>query len=178
MEKKCRQCGKSQAFVYLGILICSKCFVRLIEKRVKRSLGKVFSKNDKVLVVGDLADYFVSLIMEGFPIKIVKRKKLSGSLAGFDKVVVESTMDDIDAGFLSEFFSKKIDLKKNKKIIRILQTVTDEEALKFAKIKKISFKVDDKNKVIKEFLGKISKKHPEVRYNLLKNVKEVEGFLE
>ena len=177
MEKKCKSCGKGKAFAYLDSLICSKCFIRLIEKRVKKSLGKVFSKEDKVLVVGDLADYFVSLIMKGFPIKIVKRKKMPGSLAGFDKVVVEMTMDDIDAGFLSEFFGSKFKLKTNKKMIRILQSITDEEAVRFAKIKKIKFEADDSNKVVKEFLIKISKKHPEVRYNLLKNVKEVEKIL-
>ena len=58
MEKKCYLCGRRKVFDYLGRLICDKCFVRVVEKRVKKSLGRVFSKGDEVLVVGGLAAYF------------------------------------------------------------------------------------------------------------------------
>ena len=103
--------------------------------------------------------------------KTVSKYKM---LSPHDKIVVGLTMDDIDAGFLADFFGKDFKVKKDKKIINILQSITDEEALKFAKIKGLKFKVSDKHKKIKDFLKKISKKHPEVRFNLLKNVKKVE----
>ncbi|MBW2963753.1 hypothetical protein KY306_03185 [Candidatus Woesearchaeota archaeon] len=139
---------------------------------MKKGLNRVFSKNETVLVVGDLAEYFFDLIMKKFPIKKIKRKKISPDTSKFDKVVVESTMDDVDADFLAGFFGKG--LVKKKKVIRILQSITDEEAVRFAKIKKIDFKISDKNKLIKKFLKEMSEKHPEVKFNLLKNVKEVE----
>jgi|GEM_PF-4369201 len=173
---KCYLCGVTKTFKHLNRFVCSRCFVRLIEKRVKKGLSRVFSKNEAVLIVGDLAEYFFDLIMKGFPIKKIKRKRIPANISKFDKIVVESTMDDVDAGFLAGFFGKGL-IKKDKKIIRILQSITNEEALRFAKIKKINFKLSDKDEVIKKFLKEMSEKHPEIRFNLLKNVKEVERIL-
>jgi len=177
MVRKCRLCGVTKNFEHLGRDICEKCFVRLIEKRVKKSLGRIFSKGNKVLVVGDLAEYFLRKSVKNLPLKIVKRKEIPSDVSNFDKIVVEETIDDVDAEFLSGFFSKQFVFKKNKKIIKILKSITDEEAVKFAEIKGVGFEVKKENKAIKEFLKKISKKHPEVRFNLLKNVKGVEGLL-
>ncbi len=174
---KCYLCGVTKTFKHLDRFVCNRCFVRLIEKRVKKGLSRVFSKDEAVLVIGDLAEYFFDLIMKDFPIRKIKRKKIPVDVSKFDRVVIEETMDDVDAEFLSGFFSAGFKIKKDGKIIKILQSITDEEAVWFAKIKKINFKLSDKNKTIKEFLKKISVKHPEVRFNLLKNVKEMEKII-
>lgn len=176
MAKKCHLCDVTKTFQHLGRNVCEKCFVRLIERRVKRNLDRVFSKGDKVLVIGDLAEYFLKKSVKNLPLEITKRKKII-NIKKYDKVVVESTMDDVDAGFLAEFFGKDFKIDKNEKIIKILSAITDEEALRFARIKGIDFEVKEENKKIKEFLKKIGQEHPEVRFNLLRNVREVEEIL-
>ncbi|MCK4589995.1 MAG: hypothetical protein KAT77_06125 [Nanoarchaeota archaeon] len=167
MVEKCNLCGNLKVFKHLGRFVCNGCFVTLIEKRVKKSLSKAFVKGERVLVVGSLAGYFMGRV--NVPLEIVNEKG--------DKIVLELTMDDVDAGFLSGFFGKDFKIDKDEKVVRILQSITDEEALRFAKLKGLEFKVSDKDKVIKDFLKKISLKHAEVRFNLLKNVKEVERVL-
>lgn len=157
---------------------CDKCFLTVIEKRVRKSLGKVFFKDAKVLVVGDLAEYFVRNVVGGLLVKITKRNKIPSDFSNFDLVVVEETMDDVDSDFLTNFFGKKAVIKNNDKIVKILKSITDEEAIRFAKVKKIKFKINSKNEEINNFLKKISEKHPEIKYNLLKNVSEVGMILD
>ena len=130
----------TKTFEHLGRRVFSRCFVLLLEKRVKKALGRVFSKNERVLVVGELAGYFFDKIMGGFPLEVVRRKRMPKSFRDFDKIVVELTMDDVDAGFLADFFGANFKIDKNKKIVRILGSITDEEAIRFAKIKGIKFK--------------------------------------
>ena len=164
---KCHRCNVTKTFEHLGRNICDKCFVKLIEKRVKKGLSKVFVKGERVLVVGELARYFMDRV--NVPLEFVD--------SDYDKIVVSLTMDDVDSGFLSDFFGSDFKIEKDVKVVRILSSITDEEALCFAKIKGIKFSVSGEHKVIKEFLKKISLKHPEIRFNLLKNVKEVERIL-
>ena len=99
---------------------------------------------------------------------------MPADVSKFDKIVVDLTMDDVDAEFLSGFFGENFKVDVDKKIVKILSVITDEEAVRFAKIKGLDFKVRKGDGVIKDFLKKISLKHPEIRYNLLKNVGEIE----
>ena len=167
MVEKCDLCGNLKGFKHLDRFVCNRCFVKLIEKRVKKGLSGAFVKGEQVKVAGSLAKYFMDKV--NIPLEFVD--------SGYDKIVLEMTMDDIDAGFLAGFFGKKFEWKKDDKVVRILASITDEEAVRFAEIKGINFLVSDKNQAIKDFLEKVSKKHPEIRFNLLKNVKEVEKIL-
>ena len=177
MVNKCNLCGNLKAFKHLDRFVCDRCFVRLIERRVQKGLGRVFVKGNKVLVVGDLAEYFLKKSIKDLPLKIAVKKKMPSDVSGYDKVVLGMTMDDVDAGFLADIFGKDFKVEKDSGVIRILSAITDEEAVRFAKIKDLNFSVSEKNQVIKDFLKKVSKKHLEIRYNLLKNVKEVEKIL-
>lgn len=178
MENKCNLCGNLKAFKHLDRFVCDRCFVRLIERRVQKGLGRVFVKGDKVLVAGELAEYFLRKSVKDLPLEIFVRKKMPADVSGYDKIVLGMTMDDINSGFLADIFGKDFKIEKSEKIVNILQSITDEEAVRFAEIKGLDFSVSEKNQVIKDFLKKVSRKHAEIRYNLLKNIKEVERILE
>ena len=48
--------------------------------------------------------------------------------------------------------------------------LTDKEVEIFAKINKLKFKARKKDKLSKEFLDNVEKKHPNIKYNLLRNL--------
>jgi hypothetical protein len=141
--------------------ICSDCFVRLIEKRVRKyvRLNKLFKRNDGLVVKDAIDRYFISNL--DLPVNFVKKGK---------KVVLWSMDDEVNE-FVSGLFSgKKV---KKTKDIRLLKVVTDKELLLFAKIKGLKFKANKKNNDVQKFLDAIEKKHGNIKYNLLKNIEEL-----
>ncbi len=168
--EKCYVCGKRSYFKHLGRGICRKCFLRNIEKRVKKHLSrKLFKGNDRVLAVGELEKELLERAVGGMPLKIDLREKLPADIKGFDWIVVGKTMDKVNEDFLSSLFKGKVILRKmKKKFFNILEVLTDKEVLQYAKLRKIKFKINKKERftdALKEF--------KEVKYNLYKNVKEL-----
>ena len=103
MGNNCDLCGNQGGFKHLDKFVCDRCFVKLIEKRVKKGLRGVFSKDETVLVKGELAKNFMEKL--NIPLKLVDSGK-------YDKKEIEMTMDDVDAGFLAEFFGKDFKIEK------------------------------------------------------------------
>ncbi len=163
---KCYLCNKkAQIKQQKGRSVCDECFSRLIEKRIRKytRLNKIFRPNDRVLVIGDLSKYFVKSITKGLPIKIFSRKNKKAN-----KIVVIWTADDEANLFLEELFlGKKI--KQDKKQVKLLRVITDKEAKLFAKIKKLKFKENKKNKDIQRFIDELEKKDPGAKFRLVKN---------
>jgi hypothetical protein len=138
--EKCYVCGKRSYFKHLGRGICRNCFLRNIEKRVKKHLSrKLFKRKDKVLAVGELEGELLERAVGGMPLDIVFRKrlpkKISGSRktkfsgtprkqsspTGFDWIVTGKTMDYVDEEFLSSLFNGKLkSMKIGEKVFNML----------------------------------------------------------
>ena len=160
---KCYLCSKKAKIQQQkGRAVCDECFCRLIEKRIRKytRLNKIFRPKDKILVKGRLSRYFIESITKNLPIKIVNKKS--------NKVVVDWTADDEANLFLEELFLGKKN-KQDKKQVKLLKVITDKEAKLFAKIKKLKFKENKKNKDIQKFIDELEKKDLGAKYRLLKN---------
>ncbi len=163
---KCYLCSKTAKIQQQkGRAVCDECFCRLIEKRIRKytRLNKIFRPKDRILVIGDLNKYFAKSITKNLPIKIFYKKNQK-----INKTVIIWTADDEANLFLEELFlGKKI--KQDKKQIKLLRVITDKEAKLFAKIKKLKFKENKKNKDIQRFIDELEKKDPGTKHRLLKN---------
>jgi hypothetical protein len=147
---KCYLCKrKAQIRQQKGRDICNECFCKLIEKRVRKysRINKLFKKGDKISIEGDVNKYFIKSMLKDLPIKTVSKKGKGV------KNVVEQTMDDETNGFVKSLFLNK-KFKKNKDI-KLLRVLTDKEAGIFAKIKKLKFKANKKDRNVQKFLDKI-----------------------
>jgi hypothetical protein len=148
-------------------------FCERIEKRIRKyvRINKIFSKGDKLIVVGDVCRYLVGSIIKGLPVTIVYRRRVGEVPKGY-RVVMPWTMDDEIVDFLeSVFLNKK---RKKHGFIKLLVVATDKEIKQFARFKKLEFKENSKNKDIKEFLDKLEEEHPETKHSLLKSVEQIE----
>ena len=171
---KCYLCNKTaQIKQQKGRAVCNDCFSRLIEKRIRKHtrLNKIFRPNDRVLVIGELNKYFVRSIAKNLPIKIFYRVKMDKNFVKknkINKIIIEWTADDQDNLFLESLFSGQ-GMKSMKSSTSLLSVITDKEAKLFAKIEKLKFKENKKNKDIQRFLDDMGKKDPGAKFRLLKN---------
>ena len=175
---KCEKCSKKAAIDinYLPKL-CKVCFCRLIEKRIRKftRINQVFKRNDKVITVGDVCNYFVKSIAKDLPMAVKNVKTMPKPRKGF-KILAPWTLDDENNQFLEFLFLNKKPQKQS--FIKLLLPVTDQETALFAKIKKLNFKPNKKNPAITNFIEKLQEKYPEVKFSLLKSLAEHKRILE
>ncbi len=172
---KCYLCSKTAKIKQQkGRAVCDGCFCRLIEKRIRKytRLNKIFRPKDRVLVLGDLNKYFVESIVKNLPIELYFRTKENKEFVKkkkINKIIRQETMDDQVNLFLENLFIDK-SMKSGKSSISLLKVITDKEAKLFARIKKLKFKENKKNKDVQKFIDELEKKDPGTKYRLLKNV--------
>ena len=171
---KCYQCNRTAKIKQQkGRAVCNVCFCRLIEKRIRKNarLNKIFRKGDKILVLGELNKYFVKSIIKDLPVEMyfkMKEDKEFTKKKKINKIIRQETIDDKINLFLEKLFLGK-NIKSRKKTISLLNVITDKEAKLFAKIKKLRFKENKKNKDIQNLLDDLEKKDPGAKFRLLKN---------
>ena len=126
----CDRCGRKSEtkFRHLGNP-CKKCFFYLLEKRIKRVFKEErIKKNDKILILDSLSEYFFKRIMT-MPLVVVKmgksffgikeiksiyeNKKLNYFAAKnkINKIIIPWTLDHEVSSFLGKYF-KNIKEKK------------------------------------------------------------------
>jgi len=185
---KCSHCKRNNAILnlkYSGAL-CKKCFLRLIEARVRKyaRLNKIFKKNDRILTIDPLSNFLVKKIIHRLPVKIHNKSVKLDNLEKIkdytkknkiNKIIIPWTIDDECCYFLERLFLNKD--KKRSKYISLLQVMTDEEALLFAKFNKINFSPNKKNKEIKHIIDSMQKKYPETKFSFVKSIEEMEKVL-
>ena len=176
---KCYLCNKT-ALIELqkNRSMCNECFCRLLEKRIRKDarINKIFSKNDRILIIGELNKYLVKSIIKELPVKLFFRAKIDKEFVKknkINKIVINWTLDDEIHEFLKDFFADKMTAGTGKKYIKLLRKITDKEAELFVKIKKLKFKKNKKDKHIEKFLQGLEKDHPEIRYTLFRNIKKL-----
>ncbi len=167
---KCYACGGKGSLKHLDRDICRKCFLKNIEKRVKKHLGrKLFKKNSNILVIGDLENVLLKKVIKDLPVKITFKKKLPKEIKGFDWVIIGKTLDDVGEKFLTGLFKGKLLVgKTKKKIFNLLEPLTLDEVTLYAKLNKIKFKIKKQVGLLEKL-----KEYKELKYNLHKNIKEL-----
>jgi hypothetical protein len=143
-------------------------FCKLVEKRIRKDIriNKLFSKDDRIYVKDPLCKFLIEKIIGTLPKTYVNSESLA------NKVIVKYTLDDEVNSFLEKFmFNKKV---KEVKGVKLLRTITDKEALLFAKYNSIEFKVNSKNKVITKMLDKLENLYPQTRFSAYKSIKSMQ----
>ncbi|MBW2970586.1 hypothetical protein KY320_00335 [Candidatus Woesearchaeota archaeon] len=178
---KCFRCNKKAAIVdfkHLPGEMCSGCFARLIEQRVRKQMRTTdwFKAHDKILILDDgsvnasVSEYLLERILKDVPkeLKVVKRlpKRVSKNV----KVVVPWSIDLEVEEFLHAMF-EGVNLKQEREI-RLLRNVAEEEIILFAKLKKLKGKrIKATFPEIREMIAELSKTYPGARFSLLKSSK-------
>jgi hypothetical protein len=176
---KCYLCRKNATIKQQkNRYICDNCFCRLIIKRIRKfcRLNKVFKKNDKILVIGELNKYLAKNVVEKRPVKLFFRARDNKDFVKknkINKILIQWTLDDEANNFLLGLFKGAKIKKFDEKYIKFLVSITNEEAGKFAKIKKLKFKANKIDAFIKKLVDDLHKEHPSARYTLLKNLQEL-----
>ena len=141
-------------------------FCKKIEKRIRKDIriNKFFKKDDKIYVQDKLSKFLIDHIIGTLPKTFVTKEKAN-------KVIIKYTLDDE----CNDFLEKLLYNKKNPKIkgIKLLRSITDKEALLFAKYNGIEFKPNKKDKKIKEILDKLENLYPQTRFSLLKSIESL-----
>ncbi len=143
-----------------------KC-CKKIEKRIRKDIriNKLFKKDDKIYVKNKLSKFLIQRIIGTLP------KTFTNSQKKANKIVVKCTLDDECGDFLENLLYNK---KKNPiKGIKLLRTITDKEAMLFAKYNNIMFKPNKKNRKIKEILDELEKSYPQTRFSLAKSINSI-----
>ena len=164
---QCYVCKGKGSFLHLNQAICKKCFLKNIEKRVKKHLGRSrFKRNDSILVIGEVERELLETSVQGMPLKVTFRRKLPQELK-FKHVIIGNSMDSVCSSFLDGLFAGKLKLTQSK-FFNITEPLTNDELKKYTQFKGIKLKVTLPN----TFLDKL-RKFPEIKYNLYKNIKEL-----
>jgi len=147
----------------------------LIERRIRRNtrINKLFSKGDRLLVLGEINKYFVKSILKELPVKLFFSKKEDNAFVKknkINKIVIQWTLDDDINAFVKALFEGGKVKKMPKNYVKLLVSATDKEIALFARIRKISFKPRGKDILVQKFLDNIEKKHHNIKYNLMKNI--------
>ncbi len=145
---KCLKCPKTGKISHFNGFFCPICYIDMINHRIKKDLrkGSCLSMNDRVLVHGKLAEFFLKKAVENLPIIIKQASEKHQK--GFNKAVIQWSSDDEANLFLDELTCKNPVFEKlgcNDKIIKIFRTISDKELEKAAKILKIKFKPNKKS---------------------------------
>ena len=166
--EKCYLCSKDAKIKQQNNrFICDRCFNKQFEKRIRKfaRVNKVFKKNDKILVMGEVNKFLVSKIVKDLPMKVYFKK---GS--NVDKVLLQWTIDDEANDFLLNLFKSKARKKFFKKDIKFLITMTNDDVEEFARINKIKFNSEKIDPFIKKLIDDLHKEHPSAKYTLVKNI--------
>lgn len=175
MKETCYVCLRRGDFKHLERFICKKCFLRNIEKRVRKHLKeKGLKKGERVLVIGELEKFLLEKAKKDLPLEIVFKEKLPSSLKGYGLVVIGRTKEEINEDFLEGLFKGELRLGEiRKNFFNILEVLTIDEAERYARLRRIKFK----KRKIKGILNSL-KRFKEVNYTLYKNIKELRELKE
>jgi hypothetical protein len=188
----CVKCNKKKAEISLPYLknVCKNCFLSIIEKRVRKHvrINKLFKKKDRILVIDDLSYYFVKKTIKNLPVKILKNKFDINKTINYNKnkliydyilknkinkIIIPWTIDDEINLYLEKILFRKEKTLQKQKIIKLFVNITDNEIELFSKFKKIEFKMNKKNKLIKEMIDNLEKKYSGIRFNCLKFIEKM-----
>lgn len=184
---KCKKCNK-EAVVVLPHLwpLCKKHYCETIGSRIRKNvrINYSFDSSDRILTTDALSDYLIKDILKDMPVKIFskkislkrilqKDKKITEFIKKnrINKVVIPWTADDEDCSFLEAVFYKK--KKQNLPYVKLLLNTTDREIEFFARLNKIKWKRNKKDKKVSKFIDEMEKLYPQTKFSLLKSALKI-----
>ena|GEM_PF-3123440 len=183
---KCQRCKNDSEINYLENHICKSCFVKMLEKRIRKYLrvNEVVHKGDKLILVGSMSEFWINRIFTGLPLKTYKyadkghyfednqllamAKKLKA------RIVIPWTMDHENKYFLQNFVEghKQAHLGESQLFIKILKPITDQEARILSDIRHLKYKPIFEDRYSKLF-NTLEQKYDSVRYAFASSVDEM-----
>ena len=150
-----------------------------VESRLRRTLSeKPLRKDERVLVVGKLAsDVFKRLVT--MPLHVTYGDAV---LEGYDRVLIEWTMDDECVAFLEQMGRESsVNVHVNDSVkngsVKLFISLRDKEVAAYAQLRGIPFEPRAKDTEWSAFLAAFDD-HPDMMYNLVKNVQEMKDVQE
>lgn len=184
---KCVKCGKKSQVKVQNLDACKSCFLKILQKRVRKEIriNQLIKKNDKILIIDDgsaeskSAIFILPKILKDLPVNIEIKKKtynIGEKISeNYNKIIIPWNADKEGEYFLSCVFHNKEMLylghfeKHNKNYLKIFLPVLEKEVQLYAEINKLDFKKTKRNSVEEEFLDKLEKKYPEIKFSLLRS---------
>jgi hypothetical protein len=180
----CKLCDEKPVYEFTNKRkLCARCFVNYFQKKFLYTLRKF-----NMIKRGDIVGYkksndFKGIVLEhllefasqkyGFELVQISNKKIT-------KIAVDSSIDSESEDVVNilingKFSELKRDLPVEGNIIKPLYLFLDEEILLYARLKKLGFSRDVKNKKdkIKNLLDEFEKKHPEVKRAVVNSLLEI-----
>lgn len=150
----CLRCGKKT----VEKSYCNRCFVPIIEKRLKKALRDSNLLKPKVkLYPENVSTKAILQKIVNMPVVFVKKKTRSAVS------VIINTLDDNNAMFLADYLG--IEKKKKKaNSANLFQHITDDEAIRYFSLLKKRY--NPKQHPLKKHLQSFLTKYPETRYAL------------
>lgn len=167
----CHQCETKPIYEFTNKRkLCKSCFVKYFQKKVFYTIRKF-----KMARSGDVIGYknngnFRDAVLEDV-LKLFAEKanaKLTKSSKNVNKIAVSSTLDSEAKEIVNDLinYSLKKEISPIEgKTIKPLYLFLDEEVLLYAKIRKLKFKQEKKEKEDKigNFIDELEEKHPEIK---------------
>lgn len=159
---------------------CDSCFVKVIDKRIRKyaRMHNLLPAKTIIYCNGNLTEHIIKKIMQNIPCEIKKTKKIEVENKENTLFYTDWTMDDELNLLLSKIIKDNNNNNINNNKSSILKVITDKEAIKYAKISKIDFTPNKKDKLLMQFLNKFENKYKETRYSFFKAAEEIKPFLE
>lgn len=188
---KCVKCKKQADIKVQNLKVCKKCFLNIIQKRVRKELrvNNLIEKDDHIAVIDDksaeaqVSKYLLKKILDNLPVSISvleTKYDIGEDIQGdYDKVVIPWNADREGSYFLKGIMGNEQGpyqghFKKNKKrYIKLLLPVISDEVKIFADIKGFEYKCKEIKDVVDDFIDELEEKYPEMKFSLLKSSKEI-----
>ncbi|MFH1064076.1 MAG: hypothetical protein V1729_03280 [Candidatus Woesearchaeota archaeon] len=149
---------------------CSKCFLGLIDQKLKQNLRRYKIKKNSRLLVSDKASEYVIREVINLPVQIV-----TGKLK-HDYVVLPWTMDDEN----EEFFLRLADnnglsVKDDDKVIKLFYPMSKMDMKTYLLLKKVKHNFEKTE--VNSMLDKLEAKYPGTKTALLKSEEKLRQIL-
>lgn len=172
---KCYKCSGIGSNKSDDKVFCNNCFCEIVERRVRKEIrmNQLFQKNDKVQILDDgteksaLNKYLLKNIIKDPTIKIDVGKTVK---KGYDKIVLPWSLDDEINDYLKNRFEKKIKSVSSKNMIKPLVNITRDEAITFARIKKLKYKESEMTD-LQKMIDTFDKRYPGTKFGILKTIR-------
>lgn len=191
---RCVKCGK--AAEEKSIAACKNCFVKIIEKRVRKEIriNRLFRKGDRVALIDDksaeakVSGFMIKSILGNLPMEFSVKKadyhlgKLSGGKS--DKVIIPWCADLESEYLLSCVFENKNPehlghfMKGGKMYIKLLLPLIRREVEEFARIKGLRYYKKKKKSQAMKMLDTLETEYPDIKFGVLRSSRELKRSLD
>jgi hypothetical protein len=188
----CARCGGKPYYEDNSTSLCRGCFSEVIEKRVRKEtrLSRLVSPHDSILMIDDgtaVAACLIKILTDivgKMPAKLetLKRRYKAGErIAGpYSKIALPLCQDDEVSAFLDAMFQGKKPkglghcFIGKKQYIKPMIHVSIAESSAYAKMHRLKCSVKKKPH---ELISALSARHPEVAFNLGRNIRELKKII-